>query len=441
MKHQNTRFPSLRRLFSWWQRSLTPTGKIFVALLLIGMPSVLGTESGLRLLMAPIFASLLVALAIGWLFRPRLDLIAQPHIRIMRQQQTFIDCEVHNSGRLPAIGLQFRWIDEPTHWGSQPESVAIDHLGQGQSQRFTLPVIAQQRGISDWPPIEAVSRFPLQLFCFRQSFSVRGTVRVYPHYRRLRNREVIGSVLDEPVSPTAPSTRSGHSGDYLGNREYQVGLAVRRWDFRSWARLGRPIVREYTEPEVRQAAVFVDTFSDAEGPNEDFEELLSLAAAVCDTLVDDRYHITSVALGYKLMDPPLRSDRDSVSSILDQLAAVSASPPQQLENWLRHLRPAIRPGQAVILIVNGDDTNRRRFIRQFRRQVATATVVCVASRWSNHRHVPRFVQLIPNTEFSAFTAPSKAISDHPLTGVSAIFDDSRSRSTVRSSFDSSNPSP
>ncbi len=52
---------------------------------------------------------------------------------------------------------------------------------------------------------------------------------------------------------------SGDALDYTGSREYQVGMPVRRWDFTSWARLGRPIVREFQSPSIQLVTLIVDT--------------------------------------------------------------------------------------------------------------------------------------------------------------------------------------
>ena len=59
-------------------------------------------------------------------------------------------------------------------------------------------------------------------------------------------------------------------------------MPVRRWDFNSWARLGKPIVREYQSPSVQEIYLVVDTaLTNAQISVDDwnphFERLLSAA--------------------------------------------------------------------------------------------------------------------------------------------------------------------
>ena len=61
------------------------------------------------------------------------------------------------------------------------------------------------------------------------------------------------------VDGTNSRPRAGDSSEYLGSRDYQPGMRVRRWDYRSWARLGRPVVREYEEPQRKSIVLIVDT--------------------------------------------------------------------------------------------------------------------------------------------------------------------------------------
>jgi uncharacterized protein (DUF58 family) len=168
-------------------------------------------------------------------------------------------------------------------------------------------------------------------------------------------------------------------------------MAVRRWDFRSWARLGRPIAREYAEPETHQVAILVDTFAEVrpgERTTEDFEQVLSLAASVCDALGTDGFRVTGLALGPALADYSASADANPMSSILDQLAVASPIPMRQLDDWVGRLQPALRPGLPIIVVLSREDEGRLAVIRGLRRAVANVTVMSAASAWDDPAKQP-----------------------------------------------------
>ena len=103
----------------------------------------------------------------------------------------------------------------------------------------------------------------------------------------------------------ALTSNIGESPEYIGNREYVPGEPVRRIDFRSWARLGKPVVREFQEEYYCRIALVLDThvvpkmtwgsferwaegwyFPYEQGPEEfpELEAAVSMTAALADAL-------------------------------------------------------------------------------------------------------------------------------------------------------------
>jgi uncharacterized protein (DUF58 family) len=97
----------------------------------------------------------------------------------------------------------------------------------------------------------------------------------------------------------------GESPEYIGNREYRPGDSQRRVDFKSWARLGRPVIREYQEEYYCRVALILDTHVTGwrRRPRAGFPELeaaVSLSAAVADALSRGEYIIDIFAAGPEL---------------------------------------------------------------------------------------------------------------------------------------------
>jgi uncharacterized protein (DUF58 family) len=69
----------------------------------------------------------------------------------------------------------------------------------------------------------------------------------------------------------------GDSEEFVALRDYRPGDPLRRIHWRSWARTGRPVVREYQDEFFVRHALVLDTFTPAAGAA--FEEAVSIAAS------------------------------------------------------------------------------------------------------------------------------------------------------------------
>jgi uncharacterized protein (DUF58 family) len=86
----------------------------------------------------------------------------------------------------------------------------------------------------------------------------------------------------------------GESDEFAALRDYRAGDPMRRIHWRSWARVGRPVVREYQDEFFVRQALVLDTFIGA-GSDRAFEEAVSVTASIAvametqESLVDLRF--------------------------------------------------------------------------------------------------------------------------------------------------------
>jgi len=74
----------------------------------------------------------------------------------------------------------------------------------------------------------------------------------------------------------------GDSEEFVSLRDYRPGDPLKRIHWRSWARIGRPVVREYQDEFFVRHALVLDTFAAA--PTPAFEEAVSVAASFACTV-------------------------------------------------------------------------------------------------------------------------------------------------------------
>lgn len=243
-----------------------------------------------------VFSACVSLLVIGWLvnrlFAPRLKVGLRLPASATAGESWTVRQHLENVGRLPAMELRVRF-EQPKRraimrrdvWRhDQPcRVVRIPSRGRVMVSR-TLKV--EERGVWRVPDLVVESLFPFFLFRVTRRVVSDATIPITPRLLHVSEEPAIRTALTA-VSGWATQQSAGSSMEYVGSREYQTGMPVRRWDFVSWARLGRPIVREYTSPSLHTITIVVDTGVDAggrfrgrAGRGRALEHVLSVAATV-----------------------------------------------------------------------------------------------------------------------------------------------------------------
>ena len=191
----------------------------------------------------------------------------------------------------------------------------------------------------------------------------------------------------------------GDSWEYLGSREYQVGMPVRRWDYGAWARLGKPVVREFEEHSRSRACVLVDTAvlpeersssarraasRDATAPHSAtpqwrLETALSLAAAVANGLAETGWRIDAVATESCHVDAAVHE-----VDVPRWMLRLGAATPQLDAHWREMCDQATRHGpaqvrsQTMFVVLSAWDRERRQGVKQLRKQYGDVRVLAPA---------------------------------------------------------------
>jgi uncharacterized protein (DUF58 family) len=269
-----------------------------------------------------------------------------------------ISVRLINQGRLPGMDLRVE------------AGLPCDWLAPGGEFPAVKEVLLEKRGIWPLPPIVVESYFPFYLFRTRREFDSNTLIAVTPASLSGDDDE-LWRTLQTTLKGIAARIAQGDQVHYIGSREYREGISVRRWDFSSWARLGRPILREFSTPAARSICIWVDNAcADSqnsrrpfyrrllslgrrvEKANEPFERVLSLAASSIDTLVRGGSAVT-LSITH---DPLYRSLRCEAggdpSELFIALASVNRVDPtkvskQQVERWSQELHSS--GNEAVIV--------------------------------------------------------------------------------------------
>src|SRR5207247_1688036 len=165
-------------------------------------------------------------------------------------------------------------------------------------------LLAPRRGRYEIPGPRLRVTDPLRLAAGNSLRRPDQVLLAYPRFYRMEDFEVrVGRRSPPGGIPLSSST--GDAIEFLGTREYREGDAVRNIHWRSWARCGEPVVKEYQEEYFCRIAILLDTFvrrrpraTEARA----FEAAISVVASVADFFSRSEHIVDILAAGPDLYE-------------------------------------------------------------------------------------------------------------------------------------------
>jgi hypothetical protein len=160
--------------------------------------------------------------------------------------------------------------------GGQPVAVPLVRLRPGQDTAVDYPVPTGRRGVVEIGPLTVTRTDPLALAGTRRRYG--GTARVWVHPR-------VHPLLAVPVgiarSLEGRIDRVPHGNITFDTlREYVIGDELRRVHWRTTARVGELMVREYVDTSLPRIVVLLDARAGGYPDPERFEDACEAAASV-----------------------------------------------------------------------------------------------------------------------------------------------------------------
>ena len=220
----------------------------------------------------------------------------------------------------------------PAYWVRET-AIRNTVLRSGETADLNTSLQFFRRGIHPLPKIIIRAGFPFHLFESTVVYPSAGTIAITP--RVLAADDTAAKGLLDNLGGWSHRLLSGDELDYTGSREYEPGMAVRRWDFPSWARLGVPIVREFQSPSIQKVFLIIDTGLDEQiGSRSDteeshFERMFSLAATAIQKLSRKSVQIELFVTGESQSNPDFSGSSSIATdseSLLIRLAAAESVP-------------------------------------------------------------------------------------------------------------------
>jgi uncharacterized protein (DUF58 family) len=191
-------------------------------------------------------------------------------------------------------------------------------------------------------------------------------VVVYPRYFRVEELAVpLGRRYQPGGIPLSSST--GDAIEFVGTRDYREGDSPRNIHWRSWARRGAPVVKEYQEEYFCRIALILDTFmprAPTPAQLEAFEAGVSVLASVADYFSRSDFVVDILAAGPDVYEVSAGRSLAYLDNILDVLACIDPCYDPPFSRIGPHLFEKLSRLTTVVAVLQDWDAGRAAFMRR-----------------------------------------------------------------------------
>jgi uncharacterized protein (DUF58 family) len=215
--------------------------------------------------------------------------------------------------------------------------------------------VAPRRGKYRFRTLDLSTRSPFGLLERRLAISSWATLTVYPTIGQLGRR---WQHIHREASETRRGTRhdlSAQQQEYHGLRDYRPGDSPRWIHWRTSARLGQPMVKEFEQQHEQDLAILLDPWLPRTKTTAEQRETLELAIKFVATICFDtcRHPGRRVLLGWTGPSPGVRQGPATVKllhEMLDQLAMIRPSQEGSISSLLDVIPPATLRESYLIVV-------------------------------------------------------------------------------------------
>jgi len=298
--------------------------------------------------------------------------------------------ELINQRRTPRYGiLGFDLHNELTP-GQEYTPVAFLDAPPGRTVASAYSMVPSRRGVFRIGPFYLYGGDPFGFYkCWRQREEY-SELTVLPHPVSFRFvRSPSASMLKQDEMETVPV--GGDSTEFLGVREYIEGEPLKRIHWRTSARLGKLISRQYelNVAAAVSALVLVDEAMLSGGKVDNpLEYSLSMVASLGHATLSERFHLSYLALLGSLHDTASGTGRSFYEELAIHLAQLSGHGPVDWENHGRVILNYLPAGSSLIVFTAKLDDAAKERLRHLSVHFRGLAVVVFDLESFEHRRSP-----------------------------------------------------
>ncbi len=388
------------RVFSWlrcWaQRRLTRAGLAVVGALVVAAAMSLDTENTVAYQAFTLLLFLLfVAVGFSWFFRrrfsalrllPRFGTVNQPFSyrvlvrNLTSKTQSGLTLLENLADPRPSFrewramqldeGRQTRSFRFSRRGRTNPfrpatvKDTAVPPVPPNQEAEVRVELTPLRRGVLRFTGLTLARPDPLGLFRALAKVSQPQTALILPKRYPLPPIALPGTMKYQQGG-VAFASNVGQSEEFVALRDYRRGDPMRHIHWRSWAKTGKPVVKEFEDEFFVRHALVLDTFSDQ--PQSDvFEEAVSVAASFACTIQTHESLLDLLFVGPQAYCFTAGRGLAHVDQLLEILASVRACRDQPFQALEHLVLSHVSVVSGCICVLLAWNEARRGFVEKLR---------------------------------------------------------------------------
>jgi hypothetical protein len=402
------------RLFSrsryWMRRRLTPSGWLVLLALAAAAATGVDTENTVAYqAFAPLLFLLVSAMCFAWTFRarfsarrmlPRFGTVGQPlsysvAVKNLGRKtesdlsllENLVDprpsfAEWHavqraDEKRIRSFRFDKRWRPNPFK-RVVVKDVPVPAAQANEEVEIRTELTPLRRGVIRFQGVTLARPDAFGLFRAFCSFPLPQVLLVLPK-RYVLPPVALPGTMKYQEGGVALASNVGLSDEFVSLRDYRRGDPVRHIHWRSWAKTGKPIVKEFEDEFFVRHALVLDTFIGDPG-SEAFEEAVSVAASFACTVSIQESLLDLLFVGTEAFCFTAGRNLAHSDQLLEILAAVSPCVEKAfstLENLVMEHATVV---SGCICVLLAWDEERREFVRKLESLGVPLLVLVVTER-------------------------------------------------------------
>jgi len=369
------------KLVEQYRERLTPRGQylfwVVVALAALGMDT---RQTQVFVLFSVAAGLFLIAALYAFLPPPKVKIDCRMPERATALVPLAITARISGNGH-GLRDLQFS-LPRPKRWGSSirmspPATYFEVEPERPANAKIELQAIRRGRYILRGAVVRATD--PLRLTTTRAVAVPDQTLLAYPRFYSMEEFMVpLGRRYQPGGIPLSSNT--GEAIEFVGTREYREGDPVKNIHWRSWARRGEPVVKEYQEEYFCRIALILDTFLPRKATEREvqaFEGGISVLASIADFFSRSEYIVDILAAGPDIYEVSAGRSLAYLENILDVLACLEPCYETPFQTIGPRLFEKLAHTTTVVAVLQDWDAAREQFLRQVREGGAAVRAIVV----------------------------------------------------------------
>jgi uncharacterized protein (DUF58 family) len=270
--------------------------------------------------------------------------------------------------------FRWRWLIEQ-RLPKDAHAAQLPRLAPGERQSVKLGFTVRRRGRIALSGLTLGRAEPLGLVKGLARVPLEAHLIALPKRYRLPDLALPGRRRFQPGGVSLAAS-IGDSEEFLALRDYRPGDPLQRIHWKSFARTGKPIVKDYQDEFFERHALVLDTG----GAHDELEEAVALAASFVYTLDTHECLLDLLFVGGEVRAYTAGRGQMQADHMLEVLAGVAASGPREFAALARAALARRASLSSVIAILVAWDAERRDFLAALRSSGAELRALLLCAR-------------------------------------------------------------